>query len=221
MLIAFEGIDGSGKGTQSKLFQDYLESEGVSAALISFPRYEETSSGQLIGRYLNGEFGDDVDPVFVSTLFALDRFQSKDCLEDLLAYNDVVICDRYVHANMAYQIARAKTEEQGKFILNHIKQLEYGIFGMPKPDAVFHLNIDVESAGQLVSKKQKRNYTDKNADRYERDLLFLQRVADVYFQLAADANSWHCINLNVDGKLLSINNIAEKVKRIYQGLIRQ
>ena len=92
MLIAIEGIDGSGKGTQAKLLLDRLLAANVSAALVSFPRYSLTHFGRTIGRFLNGEFGalNDVDPHLAATLYASDRFESKSfLLEQLQQFEEI------------------------------------------------------------------------------------------------------------------------------------
>src|SRR5580704_15426600 len=107
-LIAIEGIDGSGKGTQSRILVERLRQSGRKVELISFPRYEETFFGRLIGSFLNGQFGtlDQVHPVLVSLLFAGDRFESRPKLEKALATCDVVVLDRYVASNVAHQGAK-------------------------------------------------------------------------------------------------------------------
>jgi thymidylate kinase len=98
VLIAIEGIDGSGKGTQAKRLHQRMLDAGRTSELISFPRYSETHFGRTIGRFLNGEFGslDQVDPHLAATLYAADRFESIEMLASLLETKDVVVADRYV-----------------------------------------------------------------------------------------------------------------------------
>ena len=93
MLIDLEGIDGSGKGTQARRLCDRFAQSGVSATLVSFPRYEATLFGRAVGDFLNGRFGslDQVHPFLVSLLFAGDRYESKRFLLEAIANHDVVL----------------------------------------------------------------------------------------------------------------------------------
>src|SRR5579872_3745025 len=108
MLIDIEGIDGSGKGTQARLLTDRLLASGVSATLVSFPRYDATLFGKAVGEFLNGEFGslDTVHPFLVSLLFAGDRFESKAYLLEAMRTSQIVVLDRYVPSNVAHQAAK-------------------------------------------------------------------------------------------------------------------
>ena len=76
-LIVFEGTDGSGKTTQAKLLFSYFQKNKIKTKYISFPRYE-TVWGKMIRKFLNGEFGTNVDPYVVSMLYAGDRANAKD-----------------------------------------------------------------------------------------------------------------------------------------------
>ena len=108
MLIAIEGIDGSGKGTQTRLLEKRLANEGWGVSMFSFPRYNETFFGREVGNYLDGKFGglEAVDPKFSSLLYALDRYETAPLIEEALARGNIVICDRYVGSNIAHQCAR-------------------------------------------------------------------------------------------------------------------
>jgi dTMP kinase len=108
MLIAIEGIDGTGKRTQCDLLRWRLVRTGLRAEILSFPRYGQTSVSALIADYLNGRFGnlDSVDPHFIAVLYAVDRFETRDELRGLSKTVDVVLLDRYVGSNLAYQGAR-------------------------------------------------------------------------------------------------------------------
>lgn len=170
MLLAIEGIDGSGKGTQTRLLIEKLRASGRTAASVSFPRYGETGSSKLIARYLNGELGrlDDVSPYRAAAMFALDRLESRAYLELLLEKHDIVVADRYVGSNLAYQSARAP-EDQRRHLLEWINRLEYGINGLPKPQATFYLDVPPSVAARHVSRKEPRAYTKNTHDFHEKD----------------------------------------------------
>ena len=142
MLIAIEGIDGSGKGTQSRLLVDHLATQGLSVALLSFPRYTETMFGRAVGQFLNGRFGalDDVSPWLVSLLYAGDRFESRDILLQALDTHNVVILDRYVASNIAHQGAKVATNERDE-IIQWIEEVEFRVFGLPRADANVLLDL--------------------------------------------------------------------------------
>jgi dTMP kinase len=213
VLIAIEGIDGSGKGTQATRLHETLLKQGRRSALLSFPRYQQTRFGQKIGDFLNGRYGtlDSVHPLLVSLLFAGDRFESRALITQLLADHDVVICDRYVASNMAHQGAKANSAERAE-LLNWIDVLEYSIYGLPKADLTVFLDVPVVNAQQLIAAKSRRVYTDKAADLQEADGDYLNRVRDVYLQLA-DGPDWAKIACLKNGSLRTVEDVAADVLR--------
>ena len=126
-LIAIEGIDGSGKGTQASRLTVALQARGLRTAMLQFPRYAATNFGTAIGDFLNGRFGslDQVHPQLAAVLYAGDRFESKQLLLSLISENDVVVLDRYVGSNLAHQAAKLDGDER-KRLTQWIEQIEYG-----------------------------------------------------------------------------------------------
>ena len=185
-LVAIEGIDGSGKGTQSRLLVERLRSEGRTAELISFPRYSETFFGARIGDFLNGRFGslDAVDPFLAALLFAGDRLESKPVLERALADHEFVVLDRYVASNVAHQGAKRVGEERAELV-RRIKHVEFELNRLPQPDATVWLDLPLPLASRLIAAKSARDYTDRAADLQEEDMDYLAATAAVYRQLAA------------------------------------
>jgi dTMP kinase len=221
MLIAIEGIDGSGKGTQTRLLQQRLVAEGRTAALLSFPRYADTLFGGLIGGYLNGRLGtlDQVHPLLAALLFAGDRFESRDVLQAACEAHDVVILDRYVASNIAHQGARAaalvgrlEKPSYGEDELTAlIEQIEYGIFGLPRADLTILLDIPAESAAELIARKKPRDYTEQAADLHEADLGYLDSVRQMYRRLAEGKPDWRIIPVVDSGEVRPIAEIAEDI----------
>ena len=174
-LIAIEGVDSSGKGTQSKLLVERLQKSGFEASLVSFPRYE-TFFGQLVKKYLSGEFGSlqEVNPEFASLLFSLDRYNAMPFLEQQLAKGKIVICDRYVASNIAHQAAKFKGKDQKKFI-EWLSQVEAGL---PKPNATVFLDLPVLVSIKLMQSRAREK------DIHEANKEYLEATRLVYLKLA-------------------------------------
>lgn len=193
MIIAIEGIDGSGKGTQSRLLVDALRETGREVEFFQFPRYEDTRFGREVGRYLNGEYGalDQVHPKFAAMLYALDRFESVSALKAAISAGRLVVCDRYVGSNLAHQSARVPLEKQAE-LQAWIRDLEYTVLGIPSPDIVFFLDMPPHRARALIASKDTRSYTDKGEDLHEASGDHLRLALDVFRHLASE-NAWRRI----------------------------
>ena len=215
-LIAIEGIDGSGKGTQAKRLCERLLQQGESARLISFPRYEQTLFGKVIGEFLNGRFGDldDVHPFFAALLYAGDRFESRDELVQAIDECEFVILDRYVASNLAHQVTRAKPEDQAE-LLSRLQNIEHEIYGLPRPDLTVYLELPVEEAQRLISLKAARSYTDQKADIQESNTGYLERVAAGYRMLATDG-AWRRVSCIGPDGLRSIDDLGDEVWKLVQ-----
>lgn len=217
-LVAIEGIDGSGKGTQAARLREALAARGLKAALISFPRYQETFFGARIGDFLNGRFGslEEVHPFLAATLFAGDRLESRAMLLGALAANDVVVLDRYVASNIAHQAAkRDGAERQG--LTEWILKLEFEVNQLPKPDLAIVLDLPATRAQELIAKKNVRTYTDRAADLQEADGAYLENVRQVYLELARRDANWRVIAVEEQGRLRSIEEVAGEVLGLVLG----
>lgn len=207
-LIAIEGIDGSGKGTQAGRLCEHLQSAGATCTVLTFPSYDLTRFGRQIGAFLNGEFGElnQVHPVLVSLLFAGDRLESLPRLQAALATYDVVICDRYVASNLAHQAAKADGAGRAE-LRQWVEFVEYELFHLPRADRVLWLDIPVEQAQQLITRKSRRAYTERTADLQEADGPYLQRVREVYHELSTDP-AWRRVNVMDHQRLRSPDEIT-------------
>jgi dTMP kinase len=187
-LIALEGIDGSGKGTQLDLLASALEARKFSVYRISFPRYK-SFYGKLVARYLNGEFGTlgAVDPHLSALLYAGDRLEAKPEIEAALAAGKIVLADRYIGSNMAHQSARVAPEKREEFFA-WLKHLEYQLYDLPAEDLVIYLRVPFEEAHRLVGLKAARDYTKLKRDIQEADIKHLEQTGIIYDRLATEAN---------------------------------
>jgi dTMP kinase len=212
MLLAIEGIDGSGKGTQTRLIEAQARREGWRVATLSFPRYGETFFADAVGKYLDGAYGtlDEVPAQFAALLYAGDRLESLPHLRQLQKNHDLVILDRYVASNLAYQAARITGSRRQK-LLAWIDRLEHEVHGLPRADLTIYFDMPARQATELVHRKQQRSYTRRKADLHEADLKFLQATRRVYLKLATSRRygRWHSIACtNGSGRTLEPDDIC-------------
>ncbi len=190
-LIVIEGLDGSGKATQTSLLYEAL-SEQYEVRKISFPDYDEPSSA-LVKLYLSGAFGEDpnaVNPYAASSFYAVDRYASyKKFWENDYLSGKVILADRYTTSNMIYQAEKVAFAEREAFI-RWIREFEYGKLGLPKPDLVLYLDMPPEISQKLISGRYKGDEARK--DIHERNLTFLKKCRENAL-FAAKADSWKII----------------------------
>lgn len=212
MIIAIEGIDGSGKNTQTKLLAKHLSEQGMKVVMLGFPCYSETFFGKEVGHYLNGSFGglDDVSPKLASMLYAGDRFEKKSSIENALNSGAIIIIDRYVSSNIAHQSAKVADLEKVE-LQSWIETLEYDVYGLPRPNLNILLDLDASTSSKLVLMKDTRDYTSKNKDLHEENSSYLERVASVYRSLAAGSEDWEVINCLGKGGIRPIDEISREI----------
>ena len=194
MLIVIEGLDGSGKSTQVKRLRQYLESSGKPLTYIHFPRYDAPVYGDLIGKFLRGGFGsiDAVHPQLVALLYAEDRRTAVPQMLEAVKDGGILLLDRYVYSNIAYQCAKIEDESEREELRKWIRDTEYGDFGLPVPD----LNIFLDVPIGFVEKKLEsprlggdRDYLAGQSDIHEADIEFQKKVRQVYLrQCEEDSN---------------------------------
>jgi dTMP kinase len=198
--LAIEGADGAGKGTVSAALVDQLRAAGRRAALVSFPRYPDTVGGFAIGAFLAGELSRTMTPEAAATLYALDRFESRDHLAGLAEAHDVLVFDRYLASNMAYQAAQVP-DERAPALMDWIDALETGPFGLRRPDRSVYLDTPAEVARRFIALKHQRSYTTRTYDEYEADDALQARVRANYAALAAaDPAGWQVVQTTHAGE---------------------
>ena len=186
-LIVLEGNDGAGKSSQIKEICQYLDDIGKTWKKIHFPMYGANQFADVISMFLKGDFGnvDEVDPLFVANIYAMDRYKYKpELMSDLDVY-DFVILDRYVFSNMAFQGAKYNTKEKRHSIVKWIDDFEFDFLQLPYPDVViyFDLPIDVIKDRLVGREGGDRNYLEGKQDIHEADLKFQSRVRKIYLGL--------------------------------------
>lgn len=214
MLIVFEGLDGSGKTLQVSLLKKYLRQKGISYASFDFPQYQQTLGGSLVGKLLDGKYGDvaNISPYLTALPYALDRFEVKNQLKKTLQKKVLVISNRYIGSSLAHQTAKIK-QKKNDFI-KWLMSLEYELLGIPREDLVLFLDVPPRIAKKLVGRKQTRSYTKRKRDFHEKNFEHLKRAYRNYCYLVKTLSWWKripCMNKN---KLLEPEQIHKKILKV-------
>jgi dTMP kinase len=211
-MVAFEGIDASGKGTQAEFLARAAEARGLRVARFAFPRYSGSFYGELCVRYLAGEFGSvsDQSPYLSALPYAGDRLEAAPQLREALGRHDLVVVDRYVGSNAAHQGAKLPRGGFGEFAA-WIRRLEYEVHGLPAEDAVVWLDVPLETVEGLMASR--REATGRADDIHERDLAYLGEVRDRYAWLADRWPGWYEARCSEGGALRPVENIGEEIAR--------
>jgi dTMP kinase len=158
VLIAFEGLDQSGKQTQAEGLRDFFTSRGRACQLLSFPDYE-TAIGREIGAALQGSR--DYAPDTLQLLYIANRYEKRERMEGMLSAGGVIVCDRYMASSIAYGEAQGLDPH---WLADAQRFL---------PRATLTIVLDIAPATAVGRKSAGR-------DRYERDLALLSRVRESY-----------------------------------------
>jgi dTMP kinase len=188
-LFVIEGVDGAGKSTQIKLLRDFFLKQGYNCEYLHFPRTESPYFGELIARFLRGEFGslDDVDPYLVAMLYAGDRKDASDLINKWLSEDKIVLLDRYTFSNIAYQCAKLHDISSQDKLMNWILSLEFIHFAIPKPDLNIFLDVPFAFAENNLTKTRTgndRNYLNGTRDIHEDSISFQKKVRDIYLRVS-------------------------------------
>ena len=217
-LIAIEGIDGAGKGTQATRLVASLRDMGLKADSLQFPRYGATTFGSAIGDFLNGRFGalNEVHPQLAAVLYAGDRYESRSLLLRMMDDNDVVVLDRFVGSNLAHQSAKLDGDARAALI-KWIEKIEFEVFALPRPQLTVLIDMSSQMSRELVARKAARDYTAQEADLQESDLPYLEKVRRCYLALAHNRLDWRTVHgLKDDGSLRTIDDVATEILTIAQ-----
>ena len=220
-FIVIEGIDGSGKSTQTKLLVKRLKKEGKNTAIYDFPQYGSKSAG-LIEEYLNGRYGvsKEVDPYRASIFYACDRYDASFKIGEWLNQGKILICDRYLASNIGHQGGKIKNKAERIKFIKWLYDLEYGIFGIPKPNITFILKTSPEFSMDLSSQitdKEKQNKRktylgNKKRDIHENDSTHLRNSLNSYLEVAKEfPGDFRVIECIKNKKLLPIEIIHQKI----------
>ncbi len=217
-FIVLEGLDGAGKSTQINRVKTLIEGSGHTCRYLHFPRFETPVYGDLVARFLRGEFGaiDAVDPYLVALIYAGDRQQAATEISGWLAAGDIVLVDRYVASNIAYQCAKVADPAARKTLRDWIVNLEYAFHNIPRPDRTLFLDVPFSFTRKKLAETREgddRDYLCGKSDIHEASLPFQERVREVYLAEAVVDPSLKVVPCADDrGNMLPPDAIFEKLK---------
>jgi dTMP kinase len=216
-FIVIEGLDGAGKSTQIKLIEEYLIKKGIKSKFIHFPRTTSPVYGELISRFLRGGMGDinSVDPYLIALIYAGDRMDASAQLQQWMDEGYVIIADRYLYSNIAFQCAKLKEQDQINRLSLWIKNLEYNYNKIPVPDLNLFLNVPFEFTKMSLENNRNgsdREYLQGAEDIHEADLGFQKRVRDIYLWQIQENEDFIAVECSDNqGKMLPPELISEKI----------
>lgn len=221
IFIVIDGLDGSGKTTQVELLSKRLTDAGADVELFDFPQYGKKSAG-LIEEYLSGKYG-SASPEICSLFYAVDRFDASFGIKKALGHNKIAISNRYVTSNAAHQGGKIESDEEREKYFKWLGNLEYEIFKIPKPSLNIILHLDAATsfrlAGEKYIQKARPVVHGKERDLHEKDFEHFVKAEKVYLQIAREFQNTNIVECIEEDRLLSPQEIHEKVWRVVNKLI--
>ena len=227
MFIVLEGLDGAGKSTQIKLLREMVEQAGWECEYLHFPRFDAPIYGDLIARFLRGEFGsvEQVNPYLVALLYAGDRADAAKLIRGWMEDGKCVICDRYVYSNIGYQCAKVDSEEKRNELMDWILRTEFEEFAIPRPTLSLFLDVPFAfTEAKLMAAREgaDRDYLGGAQDIHEKSLDLQRRVREVYLAAAEKDPNFRVVDCSSEeGGMASPEVIFERVKEIVKPLLNR
>lgn len=213
MLIVFEGVDASGKQTQTEILYNTLKEKGKNVSKITFPDYDSPSSA-LVKMYLGGMFGpdpSDVSAYAASAFYAVDRYASfKTDWGKKLESGEIVIADRYVTSNMIHQAAKIDDKDEKLKFLDWVYDFEYIKLGLPQPDKVFFLDMPPEFSKKLIAERDNKITGRKQKDIHENNSDYLYSAYKNAVFVATQCR-WERIYCVKNDKIRNIEDIKNEI----------
>jgi dTMP kinase len=234
MLAAIEGCDGAGKWTQANKLAERIAQEQREATqagrklpaycpalFLSFPDYEHSTLGPKIKHYLRGNLGKlhTNHPALVAMMFALERYEKREDIDNAMAGGYTIVCDRYTPSNLAHQAGKfydgsCDSSSEWLRVLRDIEMIEYDVLGMPQPDLVFYLDLTPEQS-QARTKAR-----DSAPDLHQDDLSYLRNTRAVYQYLAGTYQAWHTVAcFNADGTPRTVDDVHNEIFNIFTAVV--
>lgn len=221
-FVVIEGLDGSGKSTQIKLIRAFLENEKIPFHYLHFPRTESPPFGELIGGFLRGDFGkiEQVHPKLIATIYALDRNDAKLQMDNWLLNNELILCDRYVYSNIAFQCAKLNKISEQEGLSSWIKEIEFNYFRIPRPELSIYLNVPFSFISKNLKQLRQgedRAYLAGKSDIHEADIEFQRKVQEMYLWQVSKEPDFIPVECSSNGKImLTPDDIFSKLISLFR-----
>jgi len=224
-FFVFEGIDGSGKSTQTKLLTEFFKKKGYKVEKIDFPQHGERSSA-MVDDYLTGKYGssEQVGPYIASIFYAQDRYDASFKIKKWLDEGKIVISDRYLVSNIGHQGGKIQNKKEWEKYVDWLYNLEYNIFRIPKPDYTIILKTSAEFSLKLshnITDKDKQNRrkaylgSSKKQDIHEKDKSHLVNALKSFLMVAEKyPRDFKVVECLENGELLPPDQINQKIIKI-------
>jgi len=198
-IIVIEGLDGAGKSTQIELLKTKWDTLGIDYRYIHFPMLNQGKYGELIAEFLRGEYGSvkDVHPKLVAVLFANDRKEHLEKINQWLHQGYFVLMDRYVNSNIAFQCAKIENQSEKEKLKDWILDFEFNYNQLPLPFLSFFLNVSLESISKSLSNVRngnEREYLNGKQDIHEKSLTLQRKVHEEYLKMLREQDNFICID---------------------------
>lgn len=207
-IIVIEGLDGSGKSTQIEYLKNKLSGQNV--CQIKLPDYDSDSSA-LVKMYLRGDFGkkpEDVNAYAASAFYAVDRYANfKMKWKNNYDKGDIIISDRYTTSNAYHQATKISKEDRAEFFY-WLEDFEYGLMGIPEPDAVIFLDMPIEISQKMMSKRYEGDESKK--DIHESNLDYLYKCRDAALDAAREMG-WFVVQCSDGNEPRTIDDIGNEI----------
>jgi dTMP kinase len=216
-FIVLEGLDGAGKSTQIRLLSEFLKTKGFPFQYLKFPRMDAPVFGDMIARFLRGEFGpiQSVHPYLVALIYAGDRADAAKQIRQWLKKKVMVIADRYVLSNIAYQCAKLPSKAERERLAKWINELEYKYYKIPMPDISLFLDVPMLFTREKLTNTRTgddRNYLGGKRDIHEQDLQFQAQVRQVYLDQLQKDPSFVRIDCSSRNQMLPPGEIFDRIR---------